>query len=103
MFNNLKCIDNGNALFVGRVKEFVFGVNVQFCSLKFDVELNGNFDNFAIIDCSVGDGLLFNNAYFSMNNISIFSNAFWVLDRSITFACRLFLVRKRNEIGYLCK
>ena len=69
-------IDKGNAFFVERVEEFVFGVDTRFNSLKFDVKLNSESLKLIITDCSVRDRLLFRNAYFSMNKNSVFSNAF---------------------------
>ena len=92
-------IDKGNAFFVERVEEFVFGVDTRFNSLKFDVKLNSESLKLIITDCSVRDRLLFRNAYFSMNKNSVFSNAFWVLDKALRNCVRLFWLRRKRD-GY---
>lgn len=90
-------IDMGKAFFVERAEVFVFDVNIRFNSLKFDVEQNGEFYNLVVFDDGVRDVLLLNNVLVSMNKISIFSNAFWVMAKALQTECSLFFVRKKNK------
>lgn len=90
-------IDKGNAFFVERVEEFVFGVDTRFNSLKFDVKLNSESLKLIITDCSVRDRLLFRNAYFSMNKNSVFSNVFLVKTKALQILYSLFFGRRKNE------
>lgn len=92
-------IDTSNVVFVERVDEIICGVNIQFNSLKFDVEQNSAYE-VAVYDCSVKVGLLIRYAYFSMKKIPIFYSVFWLNNKGITELLS-FVFLNKEERNYI--
>lgn len=89
-------IDTSSVVFVERVDEIICDVNRRFNSLKFDVELNGEF-KFVVCNNGVKDVLLLNNVCFSMNKFPVFSSAFLVKTKALQILYSLFFGRRKNE------